>query len=218
MSAATYAWPFALPHSEASLVVVCVIYGLSICSLSRFAVDGTFIILARALGTLLGPPLSGYAGEANQRFGMGVFSGEKLPHGRSYINVSFTRAKITQCLLHVFLLFCRIDRDPSSFKNRKLAMNTSSSSATLPITNSDTGVTIALKDAEKYEIGTPSTPQDVYPDGGLRAWLNVLGTFMNAFITFIWLYKFMGCMEFLSKIFQAYYQLDLLDSSSSSSM
>ncbi|KAJ6540489.1 MFS general substrate transporter [Mycena capillaripes] len=56
----------------------------------------------------------------------------------------------------------------------------------------------------------PSEYQISYPDGGLRAWLIVLGAFFSTFSTFGYVNSW--------GVFQTYYQLNLLKDSSSSAM
>uniref|UniRef100_A0A0W0F6V8 Uncharacterized protein n=1 Tax=Moniliophthora roreri TaxID=221103 RepID=A0A0W0F6V8_MONRR len=144
-AAVTYAWPFALAHSEACIIAVCVIYGFAIAPLSQ-PDTGVFPLIFRAFGSLLGAPLAGYVGQAS-----GV--------------------------------------------------------ATLPVTP-DTSKDL---DTEKDAAVIPSLePLDMRPDSGLKAWLNVLGTFMVAFITYGYVNSW--------GIFQAYYQTDLLHESSTSAM
>ncbi|ESK86099.1 mfs monocarboxylate [Moniliophthora roreri MCA 2997] len=78
-AAVTYAWPFALAHSEACIIAVCVIYGFAIAPLSQ-PDTGVLPLIFRAFGSLLGAPLAGYVGQASG-VGMGVFAGSVLMSG-----------------------------------------------------------------------------------------------------------------------------------------
>ncbi|EEB96089.1 hypothetical protein MPER_04833 [Moniliophthora perniciosa FA553] len=65
-------------------------------------------------------------------------------------------------------------------------------------------------DTKKDAIAAIPEPLDTHPDGGLKAWLNILGTFMTAFITYGYVNSW--------GIFQAYYQTNLLGESSTSAI
>ncbi|KAI3609829.1 mfs monocarboxylate [Moniliophthora roreri] len=183
-AAVTYAWPFALAHSEACIIAVCVIYGFAIAPLSQ-PDTGVFPLIFRAFGSLLGAPLAGYVGQASG-VGMGVFAGQFLLLSRRLyvIEANFCSGLI-----------------PYSFAQPM------GSEATLPVTP-DTSKDL---DTEKDAAVIPSLePLDMRPDSGLKAWLNVLGTFMVAFITYGYVNSW--------GIFQAYYQTDLLHESSTSAI